>query len=167
MSNGNYLIKNKFVAIADSDMVEGEKALVAQKDLPKNEIIFLYEAPSTKERTRTSIQVSHDRHVEPGDFGAFANHSCSPNTQLIANFDDETFVAQVLLLAICPIKKGEEIVFDYATTESEVTKELQGKKCLCNAQNCRKTILGFNDLELTQKQILLLEGITASYLRIK
>ena len=89
MNNGKYLIKNKFVAIADSNVVEGEKALITEKDLPKNAIIFLYEAPSTTERTRTSIQVSKNRHVEPGDFGAFANHSCSPNTQLIANFDDQ------------------------------------------------------------------------------
>ena len=57
MNNGKYLIKNKFVAIADSNMVEGEKALIAEKDLPKNSIIFLYEAPSTTVRTRTSIQV--------------------------------------------------------------------------------------------------------------
>ena len=166
MNNGKYLIKNKFVAIADSNMVEGEKALIAEKDLPKSSIIFLYEAPSTTERTRTSIQVSKDRHVEPGDFGAFANHSCSPNTQLIANFDDETLITQVLMITICPIKKGEEIVFDYATTETDVTKELQGKKCLCKSPNCRKTIYGFNDLSLAQKQTLLLEGITASYLHI-
>ncbi len=166
MNSGNYLIQNKNIIIGDSLFVKGEKAMIANNDIAKNTIIFLFEGPTTAIRTRTSIQVSEDRHIEPGDFGAYANHSCAPNTQVITNYDENTKIAQVLMLSISEIKKGDEVTFDYATTETTVTDNLLNKPCLCKAKNCRKVITGFNELTLKDKMNLIAKDITANYLQI-
>lgn len=164
---GKYLIKNKNVTILDSKIIRGEKALVAQKKIELNTIIFLYQDVATEVRTRTSIQVAFNKHIEPGEFGCFANHSCSPNAHVIANYDEETNVAEVLMIAIKPIELGEEITFDYATTESTVTPELLRKPCLCGSNNCRKIITGFDELTHEDKMCLFVKGLTANYLQIK
>lgn len=161
-----YLIKNKDVVIADSLFVIGEKAMIAQENIPKHTIIFLYQDSVTNQRTRTSIQVAFDKHIEPGDFGAFANHSCEPNCQIIANYDKATNSANVLMLTIVDIAKGEELTFDYATTETEVTEALHNAKCLCQSPNCRGKITGFLELSLRDKMTLFGKDITANYLQI-
>lgn len=163
---GNYLIKNNKVAVADSVIVAGEKAIVATENLKKNTIVFLYEDEATEKRTRTSIQVSIDKHIEPGEFGAYANHSCSPNSQVISNYDESTNKAEVLMLTIKPVAKGEEITFDYATTETTVTPELLNKPCLCKSQTCRHKITGFSELSLKAKMELIASEMTATYLQI-
>lgn len=163
---GCYIIKNQKVAIGDSLFLKGEKALIAQDNIAKHTIIFLYEDTATDQRTRTSIQVAVDKHIEPGDFGAFANHSCEPNTQIIANYDEERNVAQILMLSIKPIRKGEEITFDYATTETTVTSGLLNKACLCGSKNCRGKITGFNELSAPHQMELLANESTANYLQL-
>lgn len=164
---GSYIIKNQKIEVSDSLLIKGEKALVAKENIDKHTIIFLYEGTATTQRTRTSIQVAEDKHIEPGDFGAFANHSCNPNTQIVANYDEDNNVAEVLMLSIQPIAKGEEITFDYATTETEVTADLQNKTCLCGSKNCRGKITGFYSLTSQQKMDLLAKEITANYLQLK
>ena len=71
-----------------------------------------------------------------------------------------------LMLTIEKVKKGEELTFDYATTETTVTPDLLNKTCLCQSPNCRKKITGFNDLSLADKMTLITKDITASYLQI-
>lgn len=63
----------------------------------------------------------------------FVNHSCEPNT----GFKDTTF-----MIAIKDIKKGEEIVYDYAfvmwsANDSKYHLEM---KCLCGTPSCREKI---------------------------
>jgi SET domain-containing protein len=58
------------------------------------------------------------------------NHSCNPNAYIFG---------QNILLAKRNIKKGEEICFDYATTEDDPSWEFD---CLCGAKNCRHIIKG-------------------------
>ncbi len=161
-----YLIKNKDVVIAESSLVVGERAMVANKVIPKHTIIFLYQDCATEKRTRTSIQVAFDKHVEPGDFGAFANHSCEPNCQIIVNYDDSTNIATILMLTLVDVSKGDELTFDYATTETEVTEELHNIECLCKSTHCRGKITGFRDLPLSEKMRLIGEDLTANYLQI-
>lgn len=161
-----YLIKNKDVVIAESSLVVGEKAMIANNTISKHTIVFLYQDSATEKRTRTSIQVAIDKHVEPGDFGAFANHSCEPNCQIIANYDETTNIATVLMLTINDVQSGEELTFDYATTETEVTDELHNVRCLCKTKKCRGKITGFIELPLSEKMRLFGEDITANYLQI-
>ena len=152
--------------VAESSIVVGEYAMIAKKMIPKHTIIFLYQDSATEKRTRTSIQVAIDKHVEPGDFGAFANHSCEPNCQIIANYDGLTNVATVLMLTLVDVKIGDELTFDYATTETEVTEELHNVECLCKSTHCRGKITGFRELPLSEKMRLLGEDLTANYMQI-
>ncbi len=162
-----YLLKNEEdVCVADSKIVPGEKALVAKHDISKNSIIFMFQAAATDVRTRTSIQVSEKKHVEPGDFGAYANHSCSPNTQIVAHYDENTNIAEIVMLSIVDILAGDEITFDYATTETTVTDNLLRKPCLCGSISCRKFITGFQELSQIEKMNLISKDITAEYLHI-
>jgi SET domain-containing protein len=58
----------------------------------------------------------------------YMNHSCDPNTWWA---DDETMVARR------NIQPGEEITYDYSTTELAIPFEMQ---CRCNAPICRKRV---------------------------
>jgi len=61
---------------------------------------------------------------------SFINHSCDGNSWY--NGDEK-------LVACRFIKKGEEITYDYALTESHLSFKLQ---CFCGKPNCRGTITG-------------------------
>ena len=59
------------------------------------------------------------------------NHSCDPNTWFI----DDTF-----MVARRAIVKGEEVTYDYATSESDANDDLIESVCNCGSQVCRGTI---------------------------
>ncbi|MFO0745366.1 MAG: SET domain-containing protein [Myxococcota bacterium] len=67
------------------------------------------------------------RDPEPADY---ANHSCEPNAGL---------QGQIALCAMRDIEPGEEICFDYATTDSSDYDEFQ---CACGTPSCRGTVRG-------------------------
>lgn len=58
----------------------------------------------------------------------FMNHSCDPNTWWA---DDDTMIASR------DIQPGEEITYDYATTEVAIPFEMS---CQCDSANCRGII---------------------------
>jgi len=62
----------------------------------------------------------------------YQNHSCDPSTW----WEDE-----ITLTAIRDIDPGEEITFDYATSESN-SDELGITKCLCGSSKCRGELRG-------------------------
>jgi hypothetical protein len=69
----------------------------------------------------------------------FTNHSCCPNA-IICD--------QLLVVALCPINSGTEIVVDYSTTEVDPFWQMQ---CSCGSATCRKHIRAFSYLS-TAKQ---------------
>jgi len=73
----------------------------------------------------------------------YQNHSCDPSTW----WEDE-----ITLTASRDIEAGEEITFDYATSESD-EEELGLSKCLCGSSNCRGQLRGDDYLrpELIEK----------------
>jgi uncharacterized protein len=58
----------------------------------------------------------------------YVNHSCNPNSGI---------KGAVRLYSMRKIKKGEEITFDYSTTEGDIFWEM---KCNCGILGCRKII---------------------------
>lgn len=78
------------------------------------------------------IQIDDDFFICPTsrdeleETGAF-NHSCNPNVG---------FKNLITLVAIKDIRKGEELVFDYAFCESH----FEPFTCKCGSKNCRKII---------------------------
>lgn len=75
-----------------------------------------------------SYQVSETHFVTEAGIDKHMNHSCDPNMWWI---DDNTMIARR------DIHPGEEITYDYATTELAVEFSME---CRCGTEICRKTI---------------------------
>ncbi|KKT16367.1 MAG: Nuclear protein SET [Parcubacteria group bacterium GW2011_GWB1_43_6] len=88
-------------------------------------------------RHHYDLKIGDDLYIGPNckdefeDSMVFINHSCSPN----AGFKGQ----QATFIAIKDIKKGEEIVLDYAMFDDD---EKNIMKCNCGFSNCRKIITG-------------------------
>jgi len=156
--------KNPNVAVRESVNVPEQKALLAEKQLSKDEVVFVFTGNVTFERTRTSIQVDFDKHVEAGDFGSFANHSCEPNCVVRSVLLPDNKV-KVVLVTIRPVEKGEELTFDYATTETDLTVNLKKMKCLCNSKKCRGKVFSFSVLDVLEKHTLKKEKMLTDFLQ--
>lgn len=116
-------------------MFEGE--IISRKDLPKDLSGHL-----TGQNDRYT-QISPTKYMGPSNaIDDYINHSCDPNAGLaFADFG-------VLMVAIKPIKKGEEITWDYSTTINDSWT----MKCDCRTKKCRKIIGKFSKLPLTLRK---------------
>jgi hypothetical protein len=89
-------------------------------------------------RTIYSLQMDVDLHVDFDEPGRVINHSCEPNTGVRNNeHGGYDFVALRDLLI------GEEITFDYETTEYI---SIAVPRCHCGARACRGQTRGFKYL---------------------
>jgi hypothetical protein len=93
------------------------------------------------DKRRLSIQVEEDLYLVTGNEGPadWVNHSCSPNAGL---------VGQVVLVALRDIRVGEEISFDYATSDGSPYDEFE---CGCGAKTCRHHVTA-DDWKLPELQ---------------
>lgn len=87
-------------------------------------------------RTTHSFQIGFNEHVELDEPARLINHSCNPNLGIRNNkFGGYDF------LALQDINLGEELGWDYCTTEYiSIAVE---DKCLCDSENCRTIISGY------------------------
>jgi hypothetical protein len=83
-----------------------------------------------KDKWHLAYSYRDDQYVLTTDGSQYTNHSCDANTWWI---DDETMTASR------DIFTGEEITYDYATSEANYW---HGWTCHCGAHNCRKVITG-------------------------
>lgn len=95
----------------------------------------------SEEKHRLAVQIEEDLYlVTPNEGPAdWVNHSCDPNAGLIG---------QIVLVALRDIKVGEEICFDYATTDGSPYDEFE---CGCGSRICRQHVSG-NDWKLPELQ---------------
>lgn len=115
------------------------KSLFALKDFKKDELVFVQYGAIVNYHTDYTIPIDHDLMIEPrlpGSPGQFMCHSCDPNLG-IKN--------RTLFVAMRDIKKGEEVVTNYAFLGYDygTEKTLDGKetielniKCECGSPNC-------------------------------
>lgn len=85
---------------------------------------------------------------------AFLNHSCEPNSYIDFN--------KLCLRALRDIEKGEEIRYNYMTTEYVLHEKFI---CDCGSRQCYKNVKGFKYLSRDQK--LKLKPYLSPYLRKK
>jgi len=85
--------------------------------------------------TPLAIQISHQECIEsyPHYNDHQANHSCNPNCKI-------QFGPQIIMRTIKPIKAGEEITWDYETTEYDMQD--CSFTCNCKTPECRGIIIG-------------------------
>lgn len=94
-----------------------------------------------KEKICNPLQIEEKEYLDLVEPYVFFNHSCNPNSGVRKKGE---------LFAIKKINKGEEITYDYSTTEW--TYENFGKykdwsmECNCKSENCRGTIGQFPTL---------------------
>jgi len=158
--------KHPQVEVRPSIIIAGENALIAQEFITSDEVIFTYSAKASDLRTRTSIQIAEDKHIEAGNFASYTNHSCNPNAVLRTAYESETNTAKVALVSVRNIDKGEEISFDYATTETALTDNLKKSPCLCNSKDCRKVMKSFFDLAPTEQKYLFDKGLLSDHIAV-
>lgn len=90
-----------------------------------------------------SLQIEENLYIagapepEPADF---INHSCEPNCALSGN---------VILIAARDIEIGEEVTYDYATTDGSDYDEFE---CACGSASCRGKVSG-HDWMLPELQL--------------
>jgi hypothetical protein len=155
---------HKSLIVKNSLIIHGEKALVATSDIAKDIVLFYYKASCTELRTRTSIQVGRNQHIEAGVIGSHINHSCMPSSRVRTSYDCDSNEGVVAFFSIRNILKGEEITFDYATTETDLTPELANTLCLCETRDCRGRIFSYNRLPYIFKEKLEHDGLLAEHI---
>lgn len=109
----------------------------ATRNFNKGEVVIIgRQVEVIAKRTLHSLQIDFNLHVELDDPGRLINHSCNPNTGIRNNlFGGYNFIA------LFDISEGEEITWDYETTEYI---SIAVPQCLCNSPNCRGKIRGFS-----------------------
>lgn len=96
---------------------------------------------SGKEKICNPLQVTEKTYIDMTEPYVCVNHSCTPNCGIRKKAE---------LFALTDIKKGEELTYDYSTTEW--TYEKFGKykewamECNCNSEKCRGTLGQFPTL---------------------
>lgn len=77
-----------------------------------------------------------------GNEARYANHSCDPSCELLV------YKKRVFLIALRPLKKGDEVTYDYNLVihgDVDVPTALKATACNCGAESCRRTMLRIDD----------------------
>lgn len=115
--------------------------LFAKVNIEKGNLIFTWEGILKKGGFPWYVgdrwlQIDDYRWLAPlrNNPGWYINHSCSPNSGLRNS---------VKIVAMKNIRRGEEVTFDYSTSESENGWYLI---CHCKKKNCRRIIRSYGSL---------------------
>jgi hypothetical protein len=117
------------------------------------ERIFRLSGRMMAQPSKYSIQQGESEHLSPdGALWGSVNHACVPNCTI----DFETWE----LVSRSPIRVGEEITFNYNTTEWEFSSAFD---CTCGSPECGQLIRGFRYLDDDQRGDL--RALISPYLR--
>ena len=107
------------------------------------------------------LQVSPWKYLEPSDPRLEnLNHSCNPNMGY------KSLDGKVSFVAIKPVKKGDEVTFDYSTTMLEEWDEDVStlERCNCGARNCRHVIKDFRNIPKSYQDRYVKAGVVPDYI---
>lgn len=123
----------------------GFKGIFATEPIGKDAVIFFLKGKFTRRPTKYTIQLGNNRHLafpairkaadELDYCWQYLNHQCDPNGYINT--------AELTFRALRDIAAGEEITFNYLTTESELAVPFT---CTCRSANCFGLIQGRNFL---------------------
>jgi hypothetical protein len=130
---------NATIRIDECDVGLG---VFANRDIQAGEAILAFGGPvidfdETKRRGPWEcmpMQIGQNQYYDTQPPGVFVNHSCEPNAGIRDDRD---------LVALRPIRPGEEVRFDYSTTMEEQSFTM---RCLCGAPKCRQVVADFSTL---------------------
>jgi hypothetical protein len=106
--------------------------LFASRDIDAGKIILILKGNHFKKPTRTSIQIGLEKHLEHYE-GGYMNHHCDPSAEVVVNSRQHAGLGTIepLVLAKRDIVKGEEITFDYESTEEVMAEPFD---CNCHGR---------------------------------
>lgn len=94
---------------------------------------------SDPRRGANCFRYDADHYLDPeGEIGAWANHSCNPNTGVIKT------PSRLLLKAIRPIAASEEVTHDYSTLLG--ADDVWTMRCNCGSPRCRGVVRNIGKL---------------------
>jgi hypothetical protein len=133
----------------------GFKGVFAREDISQDSVIFQLRGTIITTPSKYTIQLGSKRHLKfptvrnPGDdldyCWQYLNHHCEPNGYINT--------AERTLRALRNIKRGEEITFNYLTTESAMAVPFN---CTCGSANCFGFIQGRDFLSRAEAERLAL-----------
>ncbi len=128
-------------------------SIICVEDIRPAERIFRLSGHLVNQPNKYTIQRWEREHLSPGSaLWAFINHACVPNCII----DFETWE----LVAHAPIRVGEEVTFNYNSTEWEISSPFN---CHCGSPGCGQVIRGFRYLDGAQRGDL--RALLSPYLR--
>jgi hypothetical protein len=138
------------------------QGVVTKKDITQGEKILRFSGQQvTGKEVRnpnTALQVDQDLFLESdGANDECLNHSCNPNCYI--DFEDLT------LRALKDIRRGEELTFDYNTSEYDLIDQGCAFLCLCGSKHCIGDINGLKYAPLGHRKRI--EHLLSPFLRRK
>lgn len=130
----------------------GHYRLVVSEGLAPGTRICAINGTRATQPTRWTIQVGDRVHIEADPTATldtqidrfpwrFLNHSCDPNTRIVRRN----------VIAVRSIRAGEELTFNYNTTESSLASPFT---CHCGSLVCHGVIRGFTHLTPREQERL-------------
>jgi len=140
-----------YLVLADNPLKE--KAVLAKRVIPAGEVVselFFDGIRSQRSATGLSVQVGEHEFANNSlvTIDDFFNHSCDPNMalRLSSHYD---------FVALREIKLGEELTWNYLTTEYDLESRGEAFQCFCQAESCVGIVRGFRYLTSEQQRNLL------------
>ncbi len=90
----------------------------------------IWDGPGGLEETSYAIQIGERTWIKSDGIEKYANHSCEPNTAVV-------YSDKVMYMALRDIVVGDEITWDYDTTERPKIWKME---CRCGTPSCRGVI---------------------------
>jgi hypothetical protein len=84
-------------------------SVIATQDYEEGQLVNILKGDILSEPTRQSIEIAENQHITD-DFAKYMNHSFNPNCLIQGHH----------IVALKEIKEGDELTFDYNTTESKL-----------------------------------------------
>ena len=137
---------------------EGFYGTFAKEDFKEGQVVHTLTGDWLHKPTKATIQFG-EKHLDSA-IGGYINHSCKPNCTILIQLKDMSFIEQYVpayvgikgtltsmiisnprpvVVANQPIFTGQEITFDYNTTEDIMAEPFE---CLCGSTDCKGTIGG-------------------------
>ncbi len=138
-------------------MTEKGRSIFAKENVKKGEMLMEIEKNFIDHPTKFTVQISkniHQQSISPEATENFLNHSCEPNVYV--DFKELVF------RALRTIKKGEELAYNYLTTEWDMAEKFS---CSCGSTKCFGRIKGFRYLSSDQKNEM--EPLLSPFLKSK
>lgn len=150
----------EFIAIINI-AIKGN-GIIAREYIRKGEIILsFFGKPISRKKVKNPnavLQLDEDIFLESdGTADESLNHSCNPNCYI--DFK------QLNLVSMKDIQKGQELTFDYNTSEYDLIDQGCSFTCFCGSEDCVGDIKGFKYLPLSHKKKI--ESFLSPFLKKK